>query len=87
MLEAQKALHAEDFPPSADCECGNEYAGAAIDKTARVLAIGHGSQVLLTAEAAALVGGALPVLRSTPPATFTERLVTAEAPAWAARSN
>jgi class 3 adenylate cyclase/tetratricopeptide (TPR) repeat protein len=37
-----------------------DYFGPALNKVARLLAIGHGGQVLLTAETAALVDGTLP---------------------------
>jgi class 3 adenylate cyclase/tetratricopeptide (TPR) repeat protein len=72
MLAAQRMLSAEDFSAidglqvrtaihcgTADAREG-DYFGPAVNKVARLLAIGHGGQVLLTAEAAALVGGALP---------------------------
>ncbi len=39
---------------------GGDYFGPALNKVARLLAIGHGGQVLMTAEAAALVNGTLP---------------------------
>jgi len=72
MLAAQQALSAEDFSAvdglrvrasihtgSAEMR-GGDYFGPALNKVARLLAIGHGAQVLLTAETAALVDGTLP---------------------------
>ncbi len=72
MLAAQKALNAEDFSAvdglrvrasihtgSAEMR-GGDYFGPAVNKVARLLAIGHGGQLLMTAETAALVDGALP---------------------------
>ena len=71
MLAAQQALSAEDFSAvdgvrvrtaihtgSAEVR-GGDYFGPALNKVARLLAIGHGGQVLMTAEAAALVDDAL----------------------------
>ncbi|MFY9663210.1 MAG: FxSxx-COOH system tetratricopeptide repeat protein [Candidatus Cybelea sp.] len=72
MLAAQQALRAEDFSSvdglrvraaihtgSAEVR-GGDYFGPALNKVARLLAIGHGGQVLMTAEVAALVDGTLP---------------------------
>ena len=72
MLAAQQALNAEDFSTvdglrvrtaihtgAAEMREG-DYFGPALNKVARLLAIGHGGQVLLTAETAALVDGTLP---------------------------
>jgi len=72
MFAAQRRLLAEDFSAveglrvraaintgTADRREG-DYFGPALNKVARLLAIGHGGQVLLTAETAALVDGALP---------------------------
>ena len=72
MLAAQQALGAQDFSAvdglrvraaihagSAEMR-GGDYFGPAVNKVARLLAIGHGGQVLLTAETAALVDGTLP---------------------------
>ena len=72
MLAAQRTLNAEDFSTVdglrvrtaihsgvADAREG-DYFGPAVNKVARLLAIGHGGQILLTAETAALVDGALP---------------------------
>jgi class 3 adenylate cyclase/tetratricopeptide (TPR) repeat protein len=72
MLAAQQALSAEDFSAvdglrvrtaihtgSAEVR-GGDYFGPALNKVARLLAIGHGGQVLMTAETAALVDGTLP---------------------------
>jgi class 3 adenylate cyclase/tetratricopeptide (TPR) repeat protein len=72
MLAAQQALNTENFSAvdglrvrasihtgSAEMR-GGDYFGPAVNKVARLLAIGHGGQVLLTAETAALVGGTLP---------------------------
>ena len=71
MLAAQRALNAEDFSAAgglrvrAAINTGtadrreDDYFGPALNKVARVLAIGHGGQVLLTAETAALVNGTL----------------------------
>ena len=72
MLAAQQALSAEDFSTvdglrvrtaihtgPAEMRDG-DYFGPALNKIARLLAIGHGGQVLLTAETAALVDGTLP---------------------------
>jgi class 3 adenylate cyclase/tetratricopeptide (TPR) repeat protein len=72
MLAAQRALYAEDFSAvdglrvrasihtgAAEMR-GSDYFGPALNKVARVLAIGHGGQVLLTAETVALVDGTLP---------------------------
>lgn len=72
MLAAQRMLAAEDFsavnglPVRAAIHSGtadareSDYFGPAVNKVARLLAIGHGGQVLLTSETAALVDGALP---------------------------
>ena len=72
MLAAQRALNAEDFSAvdglrvrasihTGGAEMrGSDYFGPALNKVARVLAIGHGGQVLLTAETAAFVDGTLP---------------------------
>ena len=72
MLAAQQALNAEDFSAvdglrvraaihtgSVEKRAG-DYFGPAVNKVARLLAIGHGGQVLITAETAALVDGTLP---------------------------
>ena len=72
MLAAQRALAAEDFSAidglrvraaihsgTAD-EREGDYFGPAVNKVARLLAIGHGGQILLTAESATLVNRALP---------------------------
>ncbi len=72
MLAAQQALNAEDFSAvdglrvrasihtgSVEMRAG-DYFGPAVNKVARLLAIGHGGQVLITAETAALVDGTLP---------------------------
>jgi class 3 adenylate cyclase/tetratricopeptide (TPR) repeat protein len=72
MLAAQRALSNEDFSAvgglrvrmaihTGDAEHrAGDYFGPALNKVARVLAIGHGNQVLITAETAALVEPALP---------------------------
>ncbi len=72
MLSAQQKLAAEDFcaveglrvraaihSGTAE-EREGDYFGPAVNKVARLLAIGHGGQVLLTAETARLVDGVLP---------------------------
>ncbi len=72
MLAAQQSLSTEDFSAveglsvrtaihtgSAEVR-GGDYFGPALNKVARLLAIGHGGQVLMTAETAALVDGTLP---------------------------
>lgn len=72
MLAAQRQIFAEDFSAvdglrvraaisigTADQREG-DYFGPAVNKVARLVAIGHGGQILLTAETAALVRGALP---------------------------
>jgi class 3 adenylate cyclase/tetratricopeptide (TPR) repeat protein len=72
MLAAQQALNTENFAAvdglrvrasihtgSAEMR-GGDYFGPAVNKVARLLAIGHGGQVLLTAETAALVDSTLP---------------------------
>jgi class 3 adenylate cyclase len=72
MLAAQRQLCAEDFSAvdglrvraaintgTADQREG-DYFGPAVNKVARLLAIGHGGQILLTAETSALIRGALP---------------------------
>jgi class 3 adenylate cyclase/tetratricopeptide (TPR) repeat protein len=72
MLAAQQALNREDFS-TVDGLCvrvaihtgtaemrEGDYFGPALNKVSRLLAIGHGGQVLITAETAALVDGALP---------------------------
>jgi class 3 adenylate cyclase/tetratricopeptide (TPR) repeat protein len=72
MLAAQRALNDEDFAAVdglhvrmaihtgiAEHRQG-DYFGPALNKVARLLAIGHGNQVLITAETAALVEPALP---------------------------
>lgn len=72
MLAAQRALIAEDFSAvnglrvraaihtgRAD-ERDGDYFGPAVNKVARLLAIGNGGQILLTAETATLVEDALP---------------------------
>ncbi len=73
MLAMQRHLASEDFSSvdglrvraaihsgSADARDG-DYFGPAVNKVARLLALGHGAQVLLTHETATLVSGALPV--------------------------
>jgi class 3 adenylate cyclase/Tfp pilus assembly protein PilF len=72
MLAAQRALTVEDFSAvdglrvRAAIHTGTaeeregDYFGPAVNKVARLLAIGHGGQVLLTAETATLLGAALP---------------------------
>ncbi|MBV9648315.1 MAG: tetratricopeptide repeat protein [Candidatus Eremiobacteraeota bacterium] len=72
MVAAQRALGAEDFAnidglriraaihTGTVDERDGDYFGPALNKVARVLAIGHGGQILVTAETAALVDGALP---------------------------
>ena len=72
MIAAQRMLATEDFSAvdglrvraaihsgTADAREG-DYFGPAVNKVARLLAIGHGGQILLTAETATLVDGALP---------------------------
>jgi class 3 adenylate cyclase/Tfp pilus assembly protein PilF len=72
MLAAQRQLAAEDFSAvdglrmraaihtgTADQRDG-DYFGPAVNKVARLLAIGHGGQILLTDAAATLVAGDLP---------------------------
>ena len=72
MLAAQQRLAAEDFSAidglrvraaihsgTAD-EREGDYFGPAVNKVARLLAIGHGGQILLTAETATLVDARLP---------------------------
>ena len=72
ILDAQRALAAEDFKPvdgllvraaihsgTAD-ERDGDYFGPAVNRVARLLAIGHGGQVLLAGVTAELVQGALP---------------------------
>jgi predicted ATPase/class 3 adenylate cyclase len=72
MFEAQRALGAEDFSAvdgirvraaihtgTAD-ERDRDYFGPAVNRVARLLAIGHGGQVLLSGISADLVQGALP---------------------------
>jgi class 3 adenylate cyclase/tetratricopeptide (TPR) repeat protein len=73
MFAAQNMLAAEDFSAvdglrvraaintGAADEREDDYFGPVVNKVSRLLAIGHGGQVLLTAETAALVGGALPL--------------------------
>jgi class 3 adenylate cyclase/Tfp pilus assembly protein PilF len=71
MLDAQRALSAEDFSAvaglrvraaihtgTADLREG-DFFGQPVNKVARLLAIGHGSQVLVTRETAELVDGML----------------------------
>jgi class 3 adenylate cyclase/tetratricopeptide (TPR) repeat protein len=72
MLAAQRALCAEDLSASDGLRVraaihtgtaemrGGDYFGPAVNKVARVLAIGHGGQILLTAETAAPLDGTLP---------------------------
>jgi class 3 adenylate cyclase/tetratricopeptide (TPR) repeat protein len=72
MLAAQRALSTEDFSAvdglrvrvainagSAELRDG-DYFGPALNKVARLIAIGYGGQILLTSETAALVDGTLP---------------------------
>lgn len=72
MLTAQEKLSAEDFSAidglrvrgaihtgTAD-ERDGDFFGPTLNKVARLLAIGHGGQILLTDETAARVGGVLP---------------------------
>jgi class 3 adenylate cyclase/tetratricopeptide (TPR) repeat protein len=72
MLAAQRQLSVENFSAvdglrvrtaintgTADQREG-DYFGPAVNKVARLLAIGHGGQILLTAETSALVRAALP---------------------------
>jgi class 3 adenylate cyclase len=68
MLAAQQALNAQDFSAvdglhvRAEIHTGlaeireGDYFGPALNKVARLLAIGHGGQVLVTAETATLLG-------------------------------
>lgn len=76
MVAAQQALSVEDFSSvgglrvrvaihsgTAD-EREGDYFGPAVNKVARLLAIGHGGQILLTHETAALVDGKLPAQAS-----------------------
>ena len=71
-LEAQRALAAEDFAAvggirvraavhtgTAD-ERDGDYFGPPVNRVARLLAIGHGGQVLVSGSTAALVAGTLP---------------------------
>jgi class 3 adenylate cyclase/tetratricopeptide (TPR) repeat protein len=72
MISGQQRLVAEDFSAvdglrvraaihtGAADEREGDYFGPAVNKVARLLAIGHGGQVLTTAETAGLVEGALP---------------------------
>ncbi len=72
MITAQQALAAEDFSAVGGVrvrvaihtgtaeERDGDYFGPEVNRVARLLAIGHGEQVLLTGETAALVHGALP---------------------------
>ncbi|HYL27634.1 MAG TPA: adenylate/guanylate cyclase domain-containing protein, partial [Candidatus Nitrosotalea sp.] len=72
MIEAQQRLAAEDFSAVAGLrvraavhtgvveERESEYAGRAAGTIARLVAIGHGGQILLTGETAAVLGDALP---------------------------
>ena len=72
MLAAQRQLVGEDFSAvdglrvRAAIDTGaaerreGDYFGPALDKVARLVAIGHGGQILLTAQTVALVRGALP---------------------------
>jgi predicted ATPase/class 3 adenylate cyclase len=72
MLDAQRALASEDFAAvdglkvrvavhtgTAD-ERNNDYFGPTVNRVARLLAIGHGGQVLVSGVAAHLVQGTLP---------------------------
>ncbi|MBV9647442.1 MAG: hypothetical protein JO043_08270, partial [Candidatus Eremiobacteraeota bacterium] len=72
MLAAQRRLAAEDFlavdglrvrvaihSGTADARDG-DYFGPPVNKVARLLAIGHGGQILLTSETAQLLDGGLP---------------------------
>jgi class 3 adenylate cyclase/tetratricopeptide (TPR) repeat protein len=72
MVAAQQALRSEDFAAvdgllvraaihtgAAEHRDG-DYFGPAVNKAARLLAIGHGGQILVTNETASLVCGALP---------------------------
>lgn len=70
--EGQLGLVAEPWPEPADLrvrmglhtgeafERGGDYFGPALNRTARIMAAGHGGQVLCSAVTAALVRGALP---------------------------
>ncbi len=72
MLDAQRALAAEDFPAidglrvraaihtGTTDERDGDYFGPAVNRVARLLAIGHGGQVLVSGVTADLVQGALP---------------------------
>ena len=75
-LAAQRALHGEDFAAveglrvraaihtgTAD-ERDGDYFGAAVNRVARLLAIGHGGQVLVSGVTVDLVQGALPARSS-----------------------
>ncbi|HYL26428.1 MAG TPA: adenylate/guanylate cyclase domain-containing protein, partial [Candidatus Nitrosotalea sp.] len=71
LLAAQKSLVAEDFSAvdglrvraaihtGAAEEREGDYFGPAVNKAARLLAIGHGGQILLTSESAEIVAGSL----------------------------
>ena len=54
-LHVRMALHAGDAERR-----GTDYFGPTINRTARLMAVGHGGQVLLSAAAAALAGDQLP---------------------------
>jgi len=72
MLAAQEALNSEDFSAVDDLRVRaalhtgaveareGDYFGPPLNKVARLLAIGHGGQILVTEETAALIGGMLP---------------------------
>ena len=85
MLGAQRMLAAEDFSAvdglrvrtaihsgTADAREG-DYFGPAVKQVARLLAIGHGGQVLLTSETAALVDGTLPALNAARPGRLSSQ--------------
>jgi len=71
-LAAQRALAAEEWGPIGSIRCrigihtgeverrGNHYFGAALFRAARLMAIGHGGQVLVSDTAAAVAGDGLP---------------------------
>jgi len=73
-VEAQTALAAERWPAGAvirvrmglhtgeAAERGGDYFGTPVNQTARLMALGHGGQVLCSAVTAGLVGGEIPLV-------------------------
>jgi len=71
-VDGQRALRARDWPPGTDVRvrmglhtgeahlAGDDYGGFDVNRAARIAAVGHGGQVVVSASTASLVASALP---------------------------